>query len=316
MTSAEQVARLLALVPYLQKNPDADLAHTATVFGVTPEQLIADLNVLWFCGLPGGTMGDLIEVDMDAVETEGRIRLSNADFLARPLRFTHDEAMSLAVALRALHELADSSLRPAVSSALAKIEAVVGNAPRVDVRLAAGEDAVRDALAEALQRGVAVTLEYNGVSRGATSRPLVDPARVAVRDGYSYLDAWSYERDAWRTYRLDRIVGVTATDEPRGDHGEPPGWEGGWLDKRPDAVEVTLELSCDATWITEYYPMRSVTPAARGGVRATLLVADPVWLRRLLLRLGRAVRLVDPPEAGQSAVEAAQEALDLYADGA
>ena len=107
MNSSDQVARLLALVPYLQAHPDADVRTTASVFGVSPRQLIADLNVLWYCGLPGGMPGDLIEVDMDAVESEGRIRLTNADYLARPLRFTLDEAMSLAVALRSLQELGD-----------------------------------------------------------------------------------------------------------------------------------------------------------------------------------------------------------------
>nr|NLI50777.1 WYL domain-containing protein [Propionibacterium sp.] len=311
MTSAAQVSRLLALVPYLQQHPDADVRTVAEVFQVTPRQLLADLNVLWFCGLPGGTPGDLIEIDMDAVEAEGRIRLSNADFLARPLRFTLDEAMALAVALRALLEFGDTALRSAVASALAKIEAVVGTEPRVGVLLGGGADAVRDALADALARGVAVRLEYNGASRGATTHPLVDPARVAVRDGYSYLDAWSHDRGAWRTYRLDRIVAVTPTDRPVADHGEPPGWAGGWLDHRPDAVEVTLTLAPAGRWITEYYPLRSVEPAG-DGVRATLLVADPVWLRRLLLRLGPAVLAVDPPEAAASARDAARAALAAY----
>jgi len=311
-TSADQVSRLFALVPYLQQHPDADVRHTAELFGVTPRQLIADLKVLWFCGLPGGTPGDLIEVDMDAVETDGRIRLSNADFLSRPLRFTVDEAVSLAVALRALLELGDTSLRASVESALAKLEAVVGAGPRVGVRLAGGEDAVRDALADALGRRVAVTLEYNGASRGITSRPLVDPLGVAVRDGYAYLDAWSYERGAWRTYRLDRIVAVTPTARPVAEHGAAPSFEGGWLDHRPDAVEVTLDLAPAGAWITEYYPLRSVAPLAGGGVRVTLLVADPAWLRRLLLRLGPAVLAVEPFEGAASARTAARDALAQY----
>jgi len=315
VNSSDQVGRLLALVPYLQQHPDAEVAETARVFAVTPRQLIADLKVLWFCGLPGGAMGDLIEVDMDALESEGRIRLSNADFLARPLRFTLDEAMSLAVALRALLEMGDSALGSAVRSALAKLEAVVGPEPRVGVRLAAGDSAVRDALASALDARVAVELEYHGASRGVATRPLVDPLRIAVRDGYSYLDAWSYERDAWRTYRLDRIARVTPTGRPVAEHGEPPGWEGGWLDHRPDAVEVTLDLAPEGRWITEYHPLRSVGPLpdAEGAVRVRLLVADPAWFRRLLLRLGPAVLRVDPPEAAASARAAAADALARYA---
>ena len=129
MTSTDQVARLLALVPYLQAHPDADVAGTAKMFGVTPRQLMSDLRVAWFCGLPGGLPGDLIEVDMDLVETEGRIRLSNADFLSRPLRFTPDEATSLVVALRVLAEIADPDTADAVASAMKKLEAAVGHTP-------------------------------------------------------------------------------------------------------------------------------------------------------------------------------------------
>ena len=122
MTSASQVPRLLALVPYLQAHPDADLEQTAAVFHVPARQLVADLNVLWFCGLPGGMPGDLIEVDMDAL-AEGRIRLENAEFLSRPLRLSVEEAMSLIVALGALEDMADADLAPAVASARAKLEA-------------------------------------------------------------------------------------------------------------------------------------------------------------------------------------------------
>ena len=54
MTSQEQVARLLAMVPYLQAHPGIGVAEVAADFGITRRQLLADLNVLWMCGLPGG----------------------------------------------------------------------------------------------------------------------------------------------------------------------------------------------------------------------------------------------------------------------
>lgn len=309
MTSTSQVPRLLALVPYLQAHPDADLDATAAVFKVTPRQLMADLKVLWFCGLPGGMPGDLIEVDMDALE-QGRIRVTNAEFLARPLRFTVEEAMTLVVALRALEEMADAGLAPAVRSARAKLEALVGEgADRVDVSVQAGEEALRGELADAIADGEAVRLRYHGASRGVATEPLVDPARLGTRDGYGYLTAWAHERGAWRTYRLDRVVGVERTGQAVGDHGEAPALASGWLDARPDAALVTLDLRPAGHWVTEYHPMVSVEALPDGLVRASLLVADPAWLRRLLLRLGPAVARVDPPEAAASAVAAAREAL-------
>lgn len=313
MTSARQVPRLLALVPYLRQHPDADLAETARVFGVTPRQLMGDLRVLWYCGLPGGMPGDLIEVDMDAVESEGRIRLSNADYLSRPLRLTLDEAMSLVVALRALAEMADTSTATAVQTALSRLEQLVGDADRVGLVLVTGADVIRDQLARAIEQGRAVRLAYHGASRGEVTQPVVEPAVLSTADGYAYLTAWAVERDAWRTYRLDRIASVDPTEEPVHDHGAPPVLESGWLDARPDAAEVTLDLRAEGAWVAEYVPVVEATPRPDGGVRLRLLVADPGWLRRLLLRLGPAVEAVDPAEAAASARAEAQEALARYA---
>ncbi|MDO5534911.1 MAG: WYL domain-containing protein [Propionibacteriaceae bacterium] len=309
MTSTSQVPRLLALVPYLQAHPDADLAATASVFNVSQRQLVADLKVLWFCGLPGGAPGDLIEVDMDALDA-GTIRLTNAEFLARPQRFTPEEALSLIVALRAIEEMADADLGSAVRSARAKLEAAVGGgADRVDIAVAAGQEGIRGELADAIAAGQAVRLTYHGASRGVETDPVVDPVALGTRDGYGYLTAWAHERRAWRTYRLDRIVAVTPTGAAVGDHGPVPALASGWLDDRPDAAEVTLDLRPEGRWITEYHPMLSVTDLPEGGTRVRMLVADPGWFRRLLLRLGPAVTRVDPPEAAASAIDAAREAV-------
>lgn len=310
VNSADQVARLLALVPYLQAHPDAEVGETARVFGVTPKQLIADLRVAWFCGLPGGLPGDLIEVDMDVVESQGRIRLSNADFLARPLRFSPDEATSLVVALRLLAQVADPVAAPVVASALAKLEDAVGQTPEIGIRLASGEEQTRAELARALAQGKSVRLTYHGASSQVVTTPLIDPARLAVRDGVAYLDAWSYDRNDWRTYRIDRIANVDVTAQSVSDHGPAPTFSGGWLDARPDAVEVTLGLAREAKWVTEYFPMVEVAQRLDGTIQAKLLVADPVWFRRLLLRLGASVLTVHPPEAATSAGIVARKALD------
>ena len=184
-TSVEQVSRLLALVPYLQAHPDADLAETAAAFGVTPRRLLADLEVLWFVGLPGGLPGDLIDIDMDAVQSHGRIRLTNAEYLSRPMRFTIDEVTSLIVALRAVREVAGGEAGDAVDSALAKLSTVAGaqESRRVEFAVATSEGGVRDRLAAAsrsrhgglqLRHGCIQIAQGNG--RGETAADRGDTA--------------------------------------------------------------------------------------------------------------------------------------------
>jgi len=127
-TAQEQVARMLELVPYLQQRDGIPLEQVADDFGVSPAQIVKDLKVLWFCGLPNSVTGDMIDIDMDALEGEGVVRLSNADYLTRPLRLAPHEALALVVALRTLREAAAGVDRDAVDRALSKLETAAGEA--------------------------------------------------------------------------------------------------------------------------------------------------------------------------------------------
>src|SRR5262245_62613663 len=129
----DQVARLLRLVPYLNARDQVSLDEAARALGVPPAQLEKDLRVLFLCGLPGGYPDDLIDVDLDALEGEGVIRVSNAEYLARPLRLTPTEASAIIVALRALRAGSSKDTREVVDRALAKLEeAAAGSTPLVD----------------------------------------------------------------------------------------------------------------------------------------------------------------------------------------
>ncbi|GAB3716319.1 helix-turn-helix transcriptional regulator [Mariniluteicoccus flavus] len=316
-----QIARLLALTPYLQRHQGISVAKAAADFGITPAQLRKDLGVAYFVGLPGLMPGDLVEIDMELVDDEGVIFLTNAEFLARPMRFTPDEVLALVVALRSLRAIAPPASVPAIDSALAKLETAAGEsaeaAARVDVRVRGADDTIRDAIARAERDGVRLSLTYDSASRGETTERLVDPRGITVRDGYAYLEAWSDAVDpgaegGWRSFRLDRVVAAEPTTERAGEHGDPPPPEQGWLDRVPDAETVMLRLAQPASWVAEYYPVESVTRRRRG-LEVSLKVADPGFLTGLLLRLGDAARVIEPADAARGAGEAAADALAQYA---
>jgi len=188
----DQVARLLALVPYIQARREVGLAQAAADFRVGEAQIVKDLNVLWFCGLPGLGMGDLIDVDMEALEGEGVIRLSNAEYLSRPLRLDSSEASALIVALRALRDGSDDDVRPIVDRTLAKLEAAAGDgaalAAQVDIRIdrETGElNRLRDRLARAVDDRRQVRLDYYVPTRDESTERVVDPLRVVDADGHT-----------------------------------------------------------------------------------------------------------------------------------
>jgi proteasome accessory factor C len=65
-----QVARLLTLVPFLHHHEQVRLADAAALLDTSPQQVLGDLKVLFMCGLPGGLPDDLIDVDLEAIQTD------------------------------------------------------------------------------------------------------------------------------------------------------------------------------------------------------------------------------------------------------
>ena len=318
----DQVGRLLALVPYIQSREEVSVEEAAAAFGVRPAQIVKDLNVLWFCGLPGLGMGDLIDVDMDAVQGEGVIRLSNADYLRRPLRLDSSEASALIVALRALRDGTTPDVRAIVDRTLGKLEAAAGDgaalAAQVDLRLD-GQDAalaeLRARLDGAVRSGRQVRLDYYVPARDESTARVVDPIRLVTAQGHDYLDAWCHAAEGQRLFRLDRVSSAEVLDTAVDDHTDvqPRDLADGIFHPSPDDTQVTLLLEPDARWVAEYYPTDSVEEADGGRLRIRLRAGNPEWLVRLLLRLGPTATVLEPSDVSSSVHDAATRALANYA---
>ena len=319
----EQVARLLTLVPYLHARGAVRIDEAAEELGVTPEQVAQDLKVLLMCGLPGGYPDDLIDVDLDAIEDpEGDrvVRVSNADYLARPLKLTPTEATAIIVALRALRSTATEETREVVDRALAKLEAAAAEgsaAPQIDPGEESPErlDQVRleDDLHDAVARQRQVRLTYFVPSRDDQSERTVDPRGIVTAHGFRYLDAWCHSAEAPRLFRLDRIRSATVLDTPIRTAPEPPrDLSDGLFTRSSDTTPVTLGLDREARWIVEYYPVEAVRTRRGGRLEVDLLIADERWLQRLLLRLAPHARVLSPPELQKRFLDSARTTLSLY----
>jgi proteasome accessory factor C len=323
----DQVARLLTLVPFLHARGQVRLEDAATALGVPADQLLKDLKVLLMCGLPGGYPDDLIDVDLDALEGEdadGVIRITNADYLARPLRLSPTEATAIIVALRALRNGARDETREVVDRALAKLEAAAAEgSARVDPGIDPGSDpvspddgALRRTLADAVERRRQLRLTYFVPSRDEESERTVDPRGVVTAHGFTYLDAWCHSAEAPRLFRLDRIHSAVLLDSAVETPPEAPrDLADGLFATADDTTLMTLHLAPAARWVVEYYPVEEVRPQPDGSVEVDLLVADERWLQRLLLRLAPHARVVSPPGPTQTFTAAVQDALRLYQPG-
>ena len=135
-----------------------------------------------------------------------------------PMMFTDEEALGLALGLLAARRLGLAGAAPAVEGALAKLERVMPEALRGQVRML--EEAVSFAIARpqapassvallALAAAVGgrrrVRLRYRSGSSEETERE-VDPYGVVYREGYWYAVGHCHLRGGMRLFRLDRVL--------------------------------------------------------------------------------------------------------------
>lgn len=310
--SADRLARLLNLVPYLLARPGIEVAEAAADLGVTERQLREDLELLWVCGLPGYGPGDLIDMAFDG----DRVTITYDAGIDRPLRLTPDEALALVVALRMLAETPGVGGRDAIERALAKIESAAGDladAP-VAVRLP-GDDTRLAEIRSAVERGRALHLTYYTPARDETTERVVDPMRVLMVAGRGYLEAWCRRAEATRLFRVDRIDGYTELDEPAAPPAaaRPHDVSDGVFQPTADLPLVTVRLGRSSRWVTEYYPCEEIRRGAGDDWVATLRVTDLGWAQRFLLGLGPDVTVLGPAELIERIRAQAATALDAYA---
>ncbi|MFE3217335.1 helix-turn-helix transcriptional regulator [Streptomyces antimycoticus] len=314
----DQTRRMLSLVTYLRERPGARVADVARAFGISEDELIADLDVLPLCGT-SFRGGDLLDIDTDGE----RIWWHNPNAsTAEPLRLAADEATALLVAARAVATLPGlrEGDREALLRATAKLEAAAGEVAGASSRLSVifeSEGGVFADVDRAISERRRLWLRYYSPARDEITEREVDPIRLFAV-GRTYMEAWCRLSEARRTFRLDRVVEIKLLDEA----SDPPPIELRDLSELSSALvqtgaedpEVVVEVGPGGRWVAEYYPHDSADELPDGGLRITLRAPDPGSLRRLALRLGRDGRIVSPQGLADSARDAARQALAAYGE--
>ncbi len=320
MTAATpRLARLLALVPYLVARPGVAISDVTSVFGIDEAELRKDLELLFVCGLPGYSPGDLIDVSF----TGDRITVTNAATIERPLRLSPDEALALLVAARSLAAVPGLAERDSLDRALVKLAAASGAGAAAAKSVAVEVEPEGEALEtvrRALRDRKRLHLTYHSAARDELTERDVDPMRVAMVDGWWYVEGWCHRVDGVRLFRLDRVVSadVLDVDAEIPEQAETRDLSEGVFQPAAEHQLVVLDVGPGARWVADYYPCESAEeidePA--GGLRLSLRVADPSWLVRLVLRLGPNATLREPATLVAEVRAQAERALSTYAERA
>jgi len=314
-TATDRLQRLLALVQYVVSRNVVGMAETAAAFGISERELVDDLNMLWCVELRSPDPYCPIDLSYEG----GEIVVSEAEAMDRPLRLGVDEACALLVALRMLADLPSIGDGSALSRTIAKLEAAAGTAGNPSAQVAIQVDDVTSQsvtahVTDALSQGKRLHIAYYVHGRDEATERDVDPMRLLMVDGRSYLEGWCRRASAVRLFRLDRIMSIqvldVASEVP--ETAEPVDVDGGLFRPSPQDVHVVLELGSAGRWVAEYYPCEQIEELEDRRLRIRLRTPDTQWVRRLALRLGEDGRVISPAELAQEVAADAAAALRQY----
>jgi predicted DNA-binding transcriptional regulator YafY len=300
-TAGARLSRLLALVPWLERHDGVTIAEAANHFGVTAAELERDLWLTVCCGLPGHGPDQLIDIQF--WDDDGTIHVVDAQTLGRPLRLRSEEAMALLVGLRMLAQVPGNHDRAALASATAKLELAAQVTPADAVVIESVDDARAALIHDAVESRRAVRIVYAGASRDEVTERVIEPGSLLHHGGRTYVAAWCRLAGAQRTFRLDRMRTVEVLDEASLEHvsdvSVPPA----------SGVPVRLRVAPRSRWLLESMDAFDVLDSGEGVQEASIVVAEPQWLVRIVLGQAGGVEIMAPEALRLQACDAARRAL-------
>jgi proteasome accessory factor C len=314
LESGARLQRVLALVPWIATHPGVTFHELAARFEIEESELEADLELLPMCGLPPYTADRLIDL---VVADDGAVSVRLAEYFERPVRLTPAEGVALLAAGRSLLGVPGSDPAGPLATGLDKLEAALGARGGLAVHVEAADHL--DQLRDAVDDGMQVELDYYSSARDEMTTRIVDPVRVFHAFGAWYLAAWCHRAQGDRLFRVDRVRGVRRTGDPV-DAARAEGRAGAAADRdgdlvyrpSPDDLRVRLRLAREASWVVESIPTEQQRSRRGGKTDVVLPVSGSAFLERLLLSLGLAATVLDPPEVKASIAAAAGRVLARY----
>ena len=305
----ERLARLMTLTGILvqaaREARKLDVAELCQALQTTEAELREDIDVLNIVNFGGGSYVLYAEVQGDQIEVDPE---PYGDSFARPARLLPLEAKALIAAIDLLGEhLPEGSL----ASARTKIVAALGEDPAgggLQMTSARGDDSdVARVVSGAVAERRLLEIDYYKENEDEFVSRRIEPYQLLNgREGW-YVHSFDPEREAARSFRLDRIRSVTLLDErfePRpGIEPDVTGWPSTGEVPASRAVRVWVAPE-RARWARED---RSVIEELDdGAVVVELHYAGDDWLAREILKEAGDAAVLEPEDARVAVLEAAE----------
>lgn len=319
----DRLTRILTMVAYARRRPQGvPLRELAEYLGCAEEDVIDDIHTVLLCGAPPYLPTDYINAGVES----GRVYISFADHISRPIMLSVQESMALLAALRSLP--VGVARQETVAALRRKIIELFPGKRRQRLRKIgrrirlggrnAGQGATLHLVEEAIERGEEVRMDYYTASRNAMSERCLRPYGLIEHGGNWYVVGWCLKRDRELPFRVDRIRKIEKTG---GRFAAPRGFD---LEKYSRAemyfptsgdLRVKIRLAPHLVrWVKDERPDYQIEDTPDGGAVLSVTVARAEWLLSWLLQHGTGAEALSPPALRKKMVEYCDAALAAYGE--
>ncbi len=284
------------MLPWLVANNGASLAEVAKHFEISQKHALELIGQLVVTG-PSQAGGGLVDIDFEDAES---IFVSDAKALDRPVKLSEFQASTLLGGLHYLEQFPDLVDSKIVAGLIQKIQQALPSAESpISVVAAPILDSVRTTIAQGIDAKQSIEIKYAGVTRDDVSIRTIDPVSTYSQDDFVYLKAWCRSSQAWRSFRLDRVLEVKVGLDPVSIPFD---------DLPPEATRdylAAIELDKAYYGQLDQVDIISFKEYMWHAVEVELKVYSRDWLVSMILASGGRVKAVRPPDLIAALVERA-----------
>jgi proteasome accessory factor C len=305
----ERFARLVTLAGILidaaREADKIEVPELCERLQISEQELRQDIDVLNVVNFGGGSYVLYAEVQGGQIEVDPE---PYGDNFARPARLLPLEAKALVAAIDLIGEhLPEGSL----ASARQKIVDALGQDPAAEglqITTAKGDDSeIARVVSSAITDRRLLRIEYYKENEDEFTERTIEPYKLANGQEGWYVHSFDLDKDAPRSYRLDRIREASVLRdafEPR--EGVEPDVHG-WLStgEVPASSTARIWISPErARWARE--DRRVVEELSDGSVVVERTFASHDWLAREILKEAGDAVVLEPEDARAAVLEAAE----------
>lgn len=297
-SAVDRVTRVLDLVPFILENPGIEVSVLAKKFNVSEKQMLADLELIFLCGLPGYTPYELIDLTFE----DGMVTVIDPQVLDKPRLFNEIEAVVLHLGLSIIKNAIDD---PKKQKSIADLQERIGAkfSAVTDVSFITSRPRFYDLVSDSLRKVTALQLTYTSISRDEVSERIVLPKSIYLAQGNFYFTALDTRSNQIRHFRMDLIQSCRiATEVPISN------FKLAEIDE-----DFEFKIRSRSKYLTERYGDLFTEVTQEGDIYvAQGRMSNSQWLKRLVLSNAPDLELLEPAFLKEEIRDQMQLVLSLY----